>query len=149
MRAARKARDDRQYRAPQGVSRGSMPDAYIGSLGELRVIMDGIPAKYHSRVLEAYRAGLGMRREIERHPYTGLELPRDESSTLKGLNEREHEILALVIQGFRNMEIAAQLYLAEITVKKLVQSITRKLGVRNRVEAAVYAVQHGFGSSQP
>jgi DNA-binding NarL/FixJ family response regulator len=52
------------------------------------------------------------------------------------LTRREREILALVAQGWRDREIADRLTLAEVTVKTHVQNILRKLGARNRGEAA-------------
>lgn len=50
------------------------------------------------------------------------------------VTEREHEIIQLLLSGMRNREIADLLNVAEITVKKHLGSIYRKLHVRNRVE---------------
>lgn len=52
------------------------------------------------------------------------------------LSHREKEILALVIRGLTNRQIAGRLYLAESTVKTHVSSAFRKLDVRSRAEAA-------------
>jgi two-component system nitrate/nitrite response regulator NarL len=60
------------------------------------------------------------------------------------LSPREREILAFVARGQSNKEIARALDLAESTVKIHVQSILRKLNLTSRVQAAVYAVGHGF-----
>jgi len=65
-----------------------------------------------------------------------------QAAAFKDLSEREMEILALVAQGKSNGEIAAQLFLAEKTVRNHVSAILGKLGVSNRVEAATYAVRH-------
>ena len=54
-----------------------------------------------------------------------------------GLTERESELLALVAMGLRNDEIAQALYVSANTVKSHLKSVFRKLGVRNRAEAAV------------
>jgi DNA-binding CsgD family transcriptional regulator len=48
------------------------------------------------------------------------------------LTERELDIVRHLFQGLRNAEIAQRLYLSEITVKKHVQSIFQKIGVKNR-----------------
>jgi two-component system nitrate/nitrite response regulator NarL len=60
------------------------------------------------------------------------------------LSPREREILALLAKGVSNKEIARGLDLAESTVKIHVQGILRKLGLSSRVQAAVYAVEHGL-----
>jgi DNA-binding NarL/FixJ family response regulator len=52
------------------------------------------------------------------------------------LTTREKQVLALVVTGLRNGEIAAKLYLAESTVKSHLSSAFSKLGVRSRNEAA-------------
>lgn len=56
------------------------------------------------------------------------------------LTPRETEVLTLLAAGKTNAEIASTLFLAPHTVKVYVRSILRKLGVRTRTEAAIYAV---------
>lgn len=63
------------------------------------------------------------------------------------LTPREREILAFIAHGDSNKEIARALDLAESTVKIHVQGILRKLNLSSRVQAAVYAVEHGLGKS--
>jgi len=60
------------------------------------------------------------------------------------LSARECEVLALVVNGYSNREIAAELGIAHNTVKNHLRSILAKLGVRNRAQAAAYAVSHGL-----
>jgi len=57
------------------------------------------------------------------------------------LTEREQQILDLVAQGASNKEIGQQLHLTEKTVKYYMTNILQKLGVRNRVEAAMLSRQ--------
>jgi DNA-binding NarL/FixJ family response regulator len=57
------------------------------------------------------------------------------------LTEREREVLALMIEGRDNAAIAARLYISQSTVKHHVAAILDKLGVDNRVQAAVRAVR--------
>jgi two-component system nitrate/nitrite response regulator NarL len=60
------------------------------------------------------------------------------------ISPREREILMLVARGASNKEMARELKLAESTVKIHMQSILRKLNLTSRVQAAVYAVEHGI-----
>jgi DNA-binding NarL/FixJ family response regulator len=61
---------------------------------------------------------------------------------IQTLSLREREILRLVAEGLSNKEIANQLHLSVQTVKVYLTRIFHKLGVRNRVEAAQYAIVH-------
>ena len=67
-----------------------------------------------------------------------------EAPARPALNESQVRILRLVAEGFSNREIAAQVYLSENTVKSHLQDILQKLGVRNRVEAAIRATKEGW-----
>lgn len=69
------------------------------------------------------------------------------TATLPGtdaLSPREQEILALIARGDSNKLIARELDIAETTVKIHVQHILRKLNLSSRVQAAVFAVNHGL-----
>jgi two-component system, NarL family, nitrate/nitrite response regulator NarL len=61
---------------------------------------------------------------------------------IDSLTPRERETLAWLTRGVSNKEIARELNLAESTVKVHVQSVLRKLNIRSRVQAAVFAVEH-------
>ncbi|HEC34822.1 MAG TPA: response regulator transcription factor [Chloroflexi bacterium] len=62
------------------------------------------------------------------------------------LSPREREVVALIAEGLSNAEIAAELGIAVNTVRNHVRSILEKLGLRNRVQVAVYAVRAGLVS---
>jgi len=69
--------------------------------------------------------------------------PAGAAALVEPLSEREIEILRLVAAGESNKEIAAQLYIAEGTVKNHVTNILGKLGVRDRTQAALRARELG------
>lgn len=68
----------------------------------------------------------------------GTDLPPD------GLTRREHDVLLLIAEGRTNIEISDALVLSQSTVKSHVQSLLAKLGVPNRVSAAIYAHRTGL-----
>ncbi|OGO29582.1 MAG: DNA-binding response regulator [Chloroflexi bacterium RBG_16_54_18] len=66
------------------------------------------------------------------------------SDQAHSLSERELEILKLLAQGASNRQIAAQLFLAEGTVKNYISNILDKLGVEDRTQAALRARELGL-----
>ena len=62
----------------------------------------------------------------------------------KPLTDRELEVLRLLATGLKNHEIAAVLFISDSTVKSHIEHILNKIGVSDRVQAAVWAARHSL-----
>ena len=61
-----------------------------------------------------------------------------------GLSRRESAVLALIVQGRTNQEIASDCFLSINSIKTYIRSAYRKIGIRHRAQAVAWAMQHGF-----
>ncbi|MBA3585135.1 MAG: response regulator transcription factor, partial [Gemmatimonadetes bacterium] len=98
----------------------------------VRVVADG----------DALLAPSVTRRIVEE--YAQRPAPRARDNRLERLTERELEVMRLLAGGKSNAELAAELYVGEGTVKSHVSSVLTKLGLRDRVQAVVYAYESGL-----
>ena len=107
-------------------------------LSAIRAVASGdavVAPSVTRRLLDAFLPHLP---DLSRAPGTGL------PPEVQALTAREREVLTEVAAGLSNAEIAAVLVLSEATVKTHVGRILGKLGLRDRVQAVVYAYEHGL-----
>jgi DNA-binding NarL/FixJ family response regulator len=81
------------------------------------------------------------RRVVE--AFTTLPPPADPPEAA-GLSPREHDVLREIARGCSNAEIAARFYVSEATVKTHVSNVLAKLGLRDRIQAVIYAYERGL-----
>jgi NarL family two-component system response regulator LiaR len=67
---------------------------------------------------------------------------------LQPLSPRERDVLRLIARGHSNRQIARDLVIGEQTVKTHVRSILTKLGLQDRVQAAIFALRHQADSGE-
>lgn len=83
--------------------------------------------------------------EFGRH----LRQPEQAGASKEELTEREKEVLGLVAEGATNRDIAARLSVTENTVKYHLKNILEKLHLRNRAQAAAWAMRSGLLKNSP
>ncbi|MEV6864474.1 response regulator transcription factor [Streptosporangium subroseum] len=102
-------------------------------LSAIRVVARGdavVAPSVTRRLLERY-VGIGAAQAVP-------------AADLGVLTEREREVLSLIARGLSNTEIAECLFLSEGTVKTHVSRVLAKLGLRDRVQAVVFAYESGL-----
>ncbi|MFF3466604.1 response regulator [Streptomyces sp. NPDC001984] len=86
------------------------------------------------------------------HEFARLVPPRAdgsaEDSRLSSLTDREREILVAIGKGWTNGEIATRFVLSESTVKTHVGRVLSKIGARDRIQAVIFAYDHGLARPQ-
>ncbi|MBG6238697.1 DNA-binding NarL/FixJ family response regulator [Mycetocola sp. CAN_C7] len=82
------------------------------------------------------------RRVIERFGSQPAGQAEPAPDALDTLTDREAEVLQLVAQGMSNAEIATSLFVGEATVKSHVSKVLQKLGLRDRIQAVVWAYEN-------
>ena len=92
---------------------------------------------------EALLAPAITRRIIEEFVRRPPETSRPAPPELAELTEREVEVLGHMARGLSNAEIAKELFLGDTTVKTHVSRVLMKLGLRDRVQAVVFAYEAG------
>jgi DNA-binding NarL/FixJ family response regulator len=119
--------------------------------GAIGYVLKDIPPEYLIRAIRSVHTNGTMinpsiaRKMVERLATTERDVVLANFRRGPGLTDREIEVLKEVAAGLSDKEIALKLYLSEPTIKSHLRSIYQKLRVRNRAQAAAYAVRNGLG----
>jgi len=120
------------------------PAIKAGALGY--ILKDSGPDDLVRAIRQVHRGEPSLEPEIARRMLFELAHPPQQPPTPDPLTERELEVLRLIAQGKSNREIAADLVLAELTVRTHVSNILGKLHLASRTQAALYALRQGLAS---
>lgn len=108
------------------------------------VVKDVAGAELKRSIRAVARGEVAMDPKVVGHIVNQMRAPKDEGGDKSPLNRQQVAIVRLVAQGFTNKEIADQMFLSEKTVKGYLAEAMRRLGVKNRVEAAMVASKQGW-----
>jgi NarL family two-component system response regulator LiaR len=112
--------------------------------GAIGYLVKGVSGEELAQAIRAAHAG---RSVLDAEALDALIQPAAPATQLgHDLTKREREVLAFLVEGLSNAEIAGQLYVSVAAVKYHVSNILSKLGATNRTEAAALARQHGLVS---
>ncbi len=95
---------------------------------------------FGSQIMERYEFEDWLRTRLDaaRRSYS------EPGASFHPLSDREMEVLACVVKGLSNKEIAGMLGISHQTVKNHITAILRKFAVEDRTQAVVYALKHGW-----
>jgi DNA-binding NarL/FixJ family response regulator len=119
---------------------------YEGSEDIYRAIRNGAMAYLTKDASgeEVVEAIVAVHRGMRYLPPIARDRLAERTSVVVELTPREHEVLTCITRGYSNRDIAEQLRIAEKTVRLHVSSVLDKMGVRDRTQAAIYAIQRGL-----
>ncbi|MDV2435883.1 response regulator transcription factor [Corynebacterium tuberculostearicum] len=109
------------------------PEVLVGAVRDVAKGESVLASQVTGPVLEAYRTAL-----------TRGQLSAQERQGLSLVTRREMEVLSLIARGATNSEIAAEMVIAETTVKTHVSSLMSKLAARDRVALVLFAQRAGI-----
>ena len=116
------------------LGKSALPSEIVDAI---RRVYAGEPVQPAEEIIELLRLA---REEGERS--------REVQGTLAQLTPREREVLALLAEGLDNHAIAKRLFISSDTARAHVVKVLGKLGVESRLQAAIFALQHGIGPSR-
>ncbi len=129
--------DDEEF-AKQAIKAGAI--GYIIKDAAQEELVQAVRAAAAGESLVSTSVARKLLREIKEPP----KARRYRAEDFEGLSERELDVLKLMAKGLNNRQIAAQLFISELTVKVHIRNIFRKLGVGDRTKAVIYAKDKGL-----
>ena len=114
-----------------------------GALGYL--LKDSSPEDLVRAIREVHRGESSLHPKVAQQLIKKLRRPAEEPER-EELTARERKVLAFIARGLSNREIARELSISEPTVRTHVSNILRKLGLKSRTQAALYALKEGLAS---
>lgn len=115
-------------------------DGYLLKNLEARELFETLQIVARGHVLLSGAVAGKILKEFRQRPAPEAQLAK----VVDPLSDRELEVLELVVAGMTNSEIAERLVISEATVKNHLKNILEKLHLRNRTEAAVFALRSGL-----
>lgn len=113
-----------------------------GALGYL--LKDSSPQDLVRAIREVHRGESALHPKVAQRLVSQLREP--EEPAREELTERERKVLELIAKGLSNREIARELSISEPTVRTHVSNILRKLHLKSRTQAALYALKEGLAA---
>ena len=114
-----------------------------GALGYL--LKDSSPDELFHAIREVAQGNLSLPPQVAMKLMQDLQKPkRDRLAPETALTQRELDVLRGIAPGLSNQDIAGQLMISQATVRSHVSSLLSKLGLTNRTQAALYAVEAGL-----
>lgn len=118
------------------------------------LVKDSAPEEIRSAIHKVMAGESVLSAQVTRHVVSGLErsvpaeIPPDKE-LLATLSEKELEVIRLLSRGMSNREMAEELFLTESTIKARFVKVMEKLGVRDRVQILVVAIERGLVDLSP
>ena len=123
--------------------KNASPEDLIAAVGRLAAGDAVLDPAITTRVIARYRV------TRTGQATSGIRPDPARAAALASLTSRERDVLALLAQGMSNAEIAAALTVGDATAKTHVSRLLTKLGVRDRLQAAILACQNGVAPVPP
>lgn len=118
------------------------PAIKAGALGY--ILKDVDPKDLVESIRQVYKGQPSLDPSIAQRVLLEFGSPSMENPAQYALTERESEVLILLAQGLESKQIAARLFIADVTVRSHICHILDKLHVSNRVQATLYALREGI-----